>query len=258
MTHRWLIAVSMTAHISVAAGLFVAGAWNLERLHADKLHIDIRDPVRPPPAPPAGISAAVHVDVPHPHITHAHVQPVAHLEQQPTATGIEAGVPGEGSGTPDATGPCTENCGDPAPPTPPVCGNGSVETGEQCDDGNTQSGDGCSATCQLEPRPRPQTMTIAPNLLQAQRISGTTQVHPDEVTQQQMAHDGVTRTVASFKLCVSPAGDVAMTQPLKSSGYAAYDRDLRAAMASWRYQPFVANGQAITACSVVSFVYSVQ
>ena len=37
MSHRWLIAVSMTAHLSVAAGLFTAGAWKIQRLDRPQL-----------------------------------------------------------------------------------------------------------------------------------------------------------------------------------------------------------------------------
>lgn len=33
----------------------------------------------------------------------------------------------------------------------PTCGNSAKDTGETCDDGNATAGDGCSATCQLEP-----------------------------------------------------------------------------------------------------------
>ena len=38
-----------------------------------------------------------------------------------------------------------------AGPAKPTCGNSAKDTGETCDDGNGVAGDGCSATCQIEP-----------------------------------------------------------------------------------------------------------
>jgi cysteine-rich repeat protein len=138
-----------------------------------------------------------------------------------------------------------------------VCGNGSVEAGEQCDDGNTTSGDGCSATCKIEVKPR-STATVAPSVLAGLRISGETQVHPDDITQTQMIHDGVSRVAGVVKLCIAADGSVGLTRMLASTKYAAYDAALVAAVTGWRYQPYRLDGAPVAACSTVRFVYTLQ
>src|SRR5262249_29869053 len=153
---------------------------------------------------------------------HGAHQPVAHVDTPPVEPTLGNGDgSGSGSGDPTSTGTCTENCG-PGPVAEPVCGNGSVEAGEQCDDGNTTSGAGCRATSKSEARPRP-TATVAPSVLAGLRISGETQVHPNDVTQTQMIHDGVGRVAGVVKLCIAADGSVGSTRLLVSTKYAAYD-----------------------------------
>ncbi len=186
------------------------------------------------------------------------VQPTTPVDTPPVEPrpGGDGDGSGSGSGDPTGIGTCVENCGD-GPPAEPVCGNGSLEAGEQCDDGNTTSGDGCSATCRIEVRPPP-TATVAPSVLAGLRISGQTQVHPDEVTQNQMIRDGAGKVEAVVKLCIAADGSVGSTHLLRSTSYAAYDAALIAAVAGWRYQPYRLNGTAVPACSTVRFVYTIQ
>jgi cysteine-rich repeat protein len=262
MSRRWLIVVSVTAHLCILAGVFVSGIWRLERLDAAprKFDLTMQPPLPPPPAP-AGGSKAPPADVPPPPrpprpVAHGHRQPPPVIvETPPVVTTIGDGS-GSGSGDSKSTGTCTENCGD-GPPAAPVCGNGSVEAGEQCDDGNTTSGDGCSATCKVEVRPPP-TATVAPSVLAGLRISGETQVHPDDLTQTQMIHDGVSRVAGVVKLCIAADGSVGSTRLLVSTKYAAYDGALVAAVAGWRYQPYRLDGTPVAACSTVRFVYTLQ
>jgi TonB family protein len=262
MSHRWLVAVSVTAHFCILAGVFVSGIWRMERLEAGPRKFELHvQPPPPPPAPAGGSRAPRPPDfVPKrpPRVVNTVVQPPAQVDTTPveqTRRGDGDGS-GSGSGDPRAIGTCTENCGD-GPPAEPVCGNGSVEAGEQCDDGNTASGDGCSATCGIEVRPPP-TATVAPSVLAGLRISGQTQVHPDQVTQNQMIRDGAGKAEAVVKLCIAADGSVGSTRLLRSTRYAEYDAALVAAVAGWRYQPYRLNGAAVPACSTVRFVYTIQ
>ncbi|HET9621970.1 MAG TPA: TonB family protein [Kofleriaceae bacterium] len=252
----------MTAHLCVAGGLFAAGVWKLERLQADKLHVELREALAIP-APAGRVTGQVPIPEIKPkiHITRDHVQPTT--QQRPEVT-PQAGDPadttpggGGGSGAPASTGTCTENCNPPGPKLA-VCGDGAIDAGETCDDGNTANGDGCSASCQLEPKPRPTSANIAPNVLQALRIAGTTQIRPSETTQQQMVHDGVTRLIGTVKLCVAPDGGVQSASVLRPTRYDDYDRALLAAVYGWRYQPYSVGGVAIRACSTVTFIYQIQ
>jgi len=260
MSRRWLVAVSVAAHLCLLTGVFVSGVWRLDRLHAEPRRFV---PVEPLAQPPPAAAAGVRTPPPPPdiiprvvrHVVRKPVQPVAHLDVSP-AHDPEGGGGGSGSAADEPT--CLENCGE-GPPAAPVCGNGAVEAGEQCDDGNTASGDGCSATCRIEVRPpAPATATVPPSVLAGLRISGQTQVHPDEVTQNLMIREGAGHVEAVVKLCISADGNVGSTRLLRSTKYAAYDAALVAAVAGWHYQPYRVNGAAVPACSTVRFVYTIQ
>jgi cysteine-rich repeat protein len=261
MSRRWLVAVSITAHLCILAGVFVSGIWRIGRLETGPRKFDLAVQTPPPPPAPAGGSKVPQpLDfkplVPRPVANGPH-QPVPPVdtppvEQAPQGTGDGSG---SGSGDPTSIGTCTENCGD--APAEPVCGNGSVEAGEQCDDGNTTGGDGCSATCRIEVKP-PAIHTVPPSVLAGLRVSGETQVHPDEITQKQMIRDGASRVAAVVKLCIAPDGSVGSTHLLVPTKYAAYDAALVAAVAGWRYQPYRLDGAPVAACSTVRFVYTIQ
>jgi TonB family protein len=261
MSRRWLVAVSVTAHLCILAGVFVSGIWRLERLEGGPPRFALAvQPPPPPPAPAGGSRAPRPPDfVPRP-------PPVAKGPRQPAVNVAPPPVPapdgpgddsGSGSGPGIAGATCTENCDGDAP-ADPVCGNGAVEAGEQCDDGNAASGDGCSATCRIEVKPPPPPATVAPGVLSGLRISGETQVHPDEITQNQMIRDGAGRVVGVVTLCIAADGSVGSTRLLVSTKYPAYDAALVAAVAGWRYQPYRRDGTAVPACSTVRFVYTIQ
>lgn len=261
MSRRWLVAVSVTAHLCILAGVFVSGIWRLERLDPGKPRFSLAvQPPPPPPAPAGGTKAPQLID-----FTPRPPKPVAKGPRQPPTVRVETPPvtppPGEGSGNgsgsgalTDPTATCTENCGD-GPPVDPVCGNGSLEAGEQCDDGNTTGGDGCSATCRIEVKPPPPVPTLPSSVLAGLRISGETQVHPDDITHNQMIRDGVERVAGVVKLCIAADGSVGSARMLSPTKYAAYDARLVAAVAGWRYEPYRLNGTPVAACSTVRFVY---
>jgi cysteine-rich repeat protein len=261
MSHRWLIAVSMGAHLAVAGGLFVAGAWNIERLDGHHRFLEGIGVMPPPPAPSGGPVAVKAPEIKRKEKKHP---PPVTVQLPPTTapvtpeTGDETPGPGRGPGpgTPDDTGKCLENCGASAP-VDPVCGNGSLEAGEQCDDGNTASGDGCSSTCRIEVKPKP-TPVLAPSVMQGLRLSGETQVHPSSATQTMMVHDGASRVVGAVKLCISTDGGVTSTAMLVSTKYSDYDATLLSAVRGWRYRPYTLNGAPVPACSSVTFIYTIR
>ena len=259
MSRRWLIAVSTVAHVAVGVGLFTAGVWQLEQLDRPRLSIALGQPPAPPPPPAGGPVAAVKVDVPtKPPPRHPPREPV-----QPTTRPVDPPPEGPTGATtdqppgddPDST--CLVNCGPTGAAVAPVCGNNSVEVGEQCDDGNAASGDGCSASCVLEPKPKPPTAIISSNVMTGLRISGDTQIHPSASTQNRMTRDGQSKVVGSVQVCISTDGSIASASTLKPTKYDDYDQALLAAVRGWRYRPYTVNGAAVKACSLVTFVYSI-
>jgi len=142
-----------------------------------------------------------------------------------------------------------------APAMAAVCGNHVVEVGEQCDDGNAADGDGCSAACRVEVKPRPALQTVTPNVLSALRISGTTQIRPDDTTATQIQRDGASRVSGTVKLCIGTDGNVTSARMLASTRYSSYDATLLSAVYAWRYQPYSVGGVQVPACSTVTFIY---
>jgi cysteine-rich repeat protein len=265
MSRRWLVAVSVAAHLSILIGVFVTGVWRLDKLERGPVRTRLDGWHPPPPPEPAPSGGPVSTKLPddfhpkHPkEIVKKTVQPEVQPEvkQQPEIGAGSGAGSGSGSGSASDTGTCLENCG-PGLPADPVCGNGAVETGEQCDDGNTRSGDGCSASCRIEVRPPVQT-NVLPTVLQGLRVSGETQVHPSEATQSEMAHDGTRRVDGTVKLCIGVDGAVTQAKMLGKTGYDAYDTLLIAAVRDWRYQPYRVGDRAVPACSTVHFVYTIR
>ena len=263
MSHRWLIAVSMGAHLSVAGGLFVGSLWRIDRMEDhNRSHAEILRPA-PPPAPAGELVGVKLPDIKPkdktPPVVKTTVQPTTRTtspDKPAEPGGGDNPFPGNGPGDPDAAGTCTENCGE-APRTAPVCGDHSLDAGEQCDDGNTINGDGCSSTCRIEVKPKP-IPVLAPSVLQGLRLSGETQVHPSSATQTMMIHDGVSKAVGTVKLCISADGSVASASTMGTTKYADYDAALVSAVRGWHYRPYLLNGAPVPACSMVSFVYTIR
>jgi len=260
MSKRWLIAVSVLAHVGVGVAVFVSEVWRMERLHADPLHNELVLQPLQPPAPAGGQVAAVERKFEPKRPPKVPVQPTSKPVDNPPISDIPDHPPGTGTGSGISTenGTCQENCA-PAPAATPVCGDGSVDITEACDDGNTTGGDGCSATCQAEPRPQviQAPRPVAPVVLQGLRVSGETQLHPDTVTQNQMIREGTTSVRGLVNVCISTDGGVASASTRVSTKYESYDATLLAAVRAWRYRPYLLNGAPVPACSTVTFLYTI-
>jgi len=107
------------------------------------------------------------------------------------------------------------------------------------------------------PPPPPAAPTIVPpNVLNANRIAGDTNIVPDDVTKTEIQRSGKTKVIATAKLCLSTSGEVERVDLVKSSGFPNYDDKIRSAMSTWRYRPYTVNGTAVKACTAVTFIYA--
>jgi len=257
MTRRWLIALSLVAHLAAAAGLFVSGIWQLERLHAAPLAFKLHTLDLPAPA---GKLVARSQEPVKPKVTvlppNVLVQPVVKPRvKQSGGPEIPPSEIGTGNGPEsriDDT--CVSDCG-PGPAAAPVCGNSAREAGEDCDDGNQLDGDGCSSTCRSEPKKPQPVSLIAPNVLQGLRIAGDTAVHPSTSTQTLMMRDGADKVVGTIKICIATDGSIASASLQRSTRYPDYDAKLVTAARDWRYRPYTLNGAPVPVCSMVTFIY---
>jgi hypothetical protein len=93
-------------------------------------------------------------------------------------------------------------------------------------------------------------------LHEGKRISGTRNITPDDHTKTAIQRSRVHRVVGSFRVCLDENGAPESVLPLRSTGYANYDRELMAGMQQWRYEPYAIDGIATPVCTGVTFIYS--
>lgn len=236
---KWLVGVSLVVHIAIIFGLFVAGMWRIDRLDAGKHHVDIAYLPPPPPASGRAPKAAKQAFTPKQHVVHETVQPVQHVAPTPVetttdasdTTGMGTGAgsndgPGEGSGAAGGVTCGLPDCG--GAPQPPV-----VEM------------------------PKPQQM-IPPGVLKGMRVSGETQIQPNDALKSQLLHEGASKLTAMIKVCVDTQGNVNSASQLRSTGYAAYDQELLGAVRAWRYRPYSVAGTPVPVCGIVTFNYEMR
>jgi protein TonB len=224
----------LTAMIAFHAVLFftmwMKTIWDIEQLDRPKNTVDlaIAPPPPPPPPPPKGGAKPKDVTItPKKVRVKDMVQPVK-IEKQEVAAPVEVGDP-----------------------------NG-VEGGVE---GGVVGGDLAGAVAAPPPPPPPPPpappQNVAPQALDANRISGEKNIVPDDVTKTEISRSGKDRLIGSFKVCISTEGNIAQVNQLKSTGFTSYDQKITSTIrGEWRYHPFMVNGKAAPVCTAVTFIYS--
>lgn len=222
----------------------VRSVWSISKLampRNNKEIFAIGDRSTPPPAKLGGGAATPRaVSKPNKVKVTTVVQPVPKeaAMAQVTTQSITDAPPGPGVATGDENGELN-GVGD-----GPACGKAGLPP----------CGTDFVADVQLAPTPPQQ--TIAPTTFKANRIAGTEQIQPDDMTKLEISRSGKTRLVASVKVCVDTEGNVASATKIgPGTGFAAYDAKLLQAVQRWQYRPFLVNGAAAPTCSVVQFIY---
>jgi len=107
------------------------------------------------------------------------------------------------------------------------------------------------------PPPPPATpQLVAPTVLEGQRVAGNKNIVPDDDTKRQIQASGKDQIVGSFKLCVDTSGSVTTINMLKTTGFPAYDARIQKEMRTWKYRPYRVNGQVVSVCTAVTFIYT--
>ena len=91
---------------------------------------------------------------------------------------------------------------------------------------------------------------------EGKRISGNKFLRPDDHTKAAIQKNGGGRVVGRFRICLDENGAPESILPLRSTGYANYDRELIAGMQQWRYEPYVLDGVPMAVCTGVTFIYN--
>jgi hypothetical protein len=91
---------------------------------------------------------------------------------------------------------------------------------------------------------------------EGKRIRGEKGIAPDDATKRAIHAAGLSRLIGSFRVCIDDAGLVESVLPLRSTGFASYDRSILAGIQQWVYSPYSVDGQAVPVCTNVTFIYS--
>jgi periplasmic protein TonB len=189
----------------------------------DPIKTKVKDTVQPVPPPTEPVIAPPIGD------------PVADV-----GTGAGAGGDGPPGDGPPCDGPA---CADLPPCADPPCAT---------------DGDPPKEQPKPEPVVRVDPPVLPPNVAKGLRIDGDDQIRPTRDVQLGMLNAGQETVRGTFRLCVDAGGAVSSVKRLGSTGYDAYDADLMRGMQSWRYRPYMVDGQPAPMCTVVVFSYRIK
>jgi hypothetical protein len=91
---------------------------------------------------------------------------------------------------------------------------------------------------------------------EGKRIAGKKNILPDDHTKTAIEKKHIHQVVGSFKICLDESGAPESILPIRSTGFANYDRELLAGMREWRYEPYVLDGVPTPVCTGVVFIYN--
>ncbi|MEO8698662.1 MAG: energy transducer TonB [Kofleriaceae bacterium] len=236
----WFISCSIAAHVGLGFGVFASGIWSVDRLDRDDPRSSALAVFIPDTAAPSGGGMELKTQELHP-------KPRIEVKgpTQPPQKKIEDTKPGgTETGTGDKTGPGTGTA------DPTSTGTCLIEP--------------CGEVKKVEPDPvkpveKPviAEKTIRSDELSLMRLTGNTQLHPDDVTKNAMIRDGKPATSGIVKVCVSETGAIATVKLLKSTKYPAYDQLLVRGVRGWTYKPYTSSGHLLKVCGTVTFQYAI-
>jgi hypothetical protein len=90
----------------------------------------------------------------------------------------------------------------------------------------------------------------------ARRIAGTKLIVPSDDVKTALSRAHITRLKGTFRVCLDPTGHVAQVLPARSTGFAAYDREILEKMRAWVYTPMLIDGAPVAICTSVTFIYN--
>jgi hypothetical protein len=102
----------------------------------------------------------------------------------------------------------------------------------------------------------PVVFSNAAKLLEGRRIAGSKFLSPDDDTKREVQKLAEPKLVGTFRICLDENGLPESIMPMRSTGFAAYDRLIMAGMSAWRYAPYMIDDQPVPVCTTVTYVYS--
>jgi len=240
----WFITVSILAHVGFGIAVFASGVWHIDRLDPDRRAISVVAALGPPPSAAGGSPQLPEVKLQpkdKPKVITKDLTQLVKLPEPDAKPAIVTGRTGDGSGSGSNVGSGSD---------------GDIGT---CVVGCGSGSDTEKPVIAKQDPPKPEgPITIPPNVLTMMRTSGSTQIHPPEVTKTAMLRDGRDRSVGIVKVCVSETGAVSDVSMITSTKYAAFDERLISGIKGWTYRPYAAKGRNVKVCGTVTFIYSIK
>jgi len=115
------------------------------------------------------------------------------------------------------------------------------------------------ATFQASPTPtaaKGEPVAVVATAIAGNRISGRTQIVPDDDTRMAIKRTGVAKTCPWFKLCLDDQGVPTRIDVIRASCFPRYDADVVDAMRDWRYTPYSIGGTPVPVCTSITICYS--
>lgn len=231
--------ISISSLVLALGSFWVYGWWKIVKLELPKEGVAIAVSAPPPAPPPAkkGSKKKKPVDKKIP-VKKKPTDLTQTVKLDKPADSQEADIDSDVEGNPDGH----ENGVDWSDCTGPACDPNSPLLGDPPPPPKVEKVE--------EPQAVPQVA------LEQQRLSGEKNIKPDDTTKLSIKRDGKTRVLTTVKMCLSAGGVVSKLQMLKSSGYPAYDSQIKSTMRGWKYRPFMVNGRAVPVCTSVTFIYN--
>jgi hypothetical protein len=86
-------------------------------------------------------------------------------------------------------------------------------------------------------------------------VAGVRRIQPDLETRREIGRSGIEEVTGSFALCSNADGVPFQITLTRSTGHAAYDRELEEGIRGWRFIPHEVHGEYISTCTDVQFSY---
>jgi hypothetical protein len=240
---RTLVVVSVGIHVAIVFGLFVSGIWEIEKVEAGRMPVDLayvaehQDNGSEGAAAPKAEKFKQKAKKEQKKLVTETVQPVEIKKEEKLEPLVTTTGDGDGSGSGSGSG----------------SGRGTGTGSGSGDGSGSGSGSDDCATCGVIER------FVPPTVLKGLRISGETQVQPPALTKIEIRNSGKSKLLAVFRVCVGTRGEVSTLTLVKSSGFEAYDSTLTAAMRDWKYKPYLLDGKKpVPVCGMVTFIYAMQ
>ena len=94
------------------------------------------------------------------------------------------------------------------------------------------------------------------NVIEGKRVAGNKLLAPDDDTKSAIRDAGSPRLRGTFRVCLDDTGKVESVLPVRSTGFAAYDRTIIAGINQWQYAPFMVDDVPTPMCTGVTFIYT--